>query len=294
MISDVLKQSLIKYQAIELTEREIYLKISNRLKDEHNKKTMKKIADEESKHYEIWRKYTKKDVKPLKRKVTFYSFLAKIFGFTFAIKRMENKLTGVTSIPKPLYDELMESVPEAHDVFEDEDRHELELISMLDEERLQYVGSMVLGLNDALVEISGSLAGFAFALQSNTLIALSGLITGIAATLSMASSEFLSSRADGESDAGKSAVYTGVAYIITVALLIAPYLLLPDEAFMPALFIMLGVVVLIITVFNYYISVAKDQPFKRRFLEMTTISLGVAALSFVLGIIVKNALGVDL
>ena len=156
------------------------------------------------------------------------------------------------------------------------------------------MGSMVLGLNDALVELTGSLAGFAFALQNTRLIALSGLIVGISATFSMASSEFLAARSEGRTDALKSCSYTGVAYLLTVVALIAPYLLFPAEQFLPALLCMLLVVVLIIAGFTYYTSVAQDQPFKRRFTEMAAISISVAVLSFIVGILAKKFLGVDL
>ena len=47
---------------------------------------------------------------------------------------------------------------------------------------------MVLGLNDALVELTGTIAGLTFVLTNTTLIAMAGIITGIAATLSMAAS----------------------------------------------------------------------------------------------------------
>lgn len=294
MASDILLKTLLGYQAMELTERDIYRRIAMRIKDEHNRETLLKIADEEQKHYGIWESYTQKEAGPVRRRVVWYSFLARIFGFTFAIKRMETKLNDLDNIPPDIYKELMQEVPEAYGVFEDEARHELQLIAMLEEERLQYVGSMVLGLNDALVEISGSLAGFAFAMQSNSLISLAGLITGISATLSMASSEFLSARSECRPNAMKSAFYTGIAYLITVALLIVPYLVLPEKSYLPALLIMLGMVVLIIASFNYYIAVAKDLPFKKRFGEMTAISLGVAALSFGIGIVVKQVLGIDL
>ena len=164
---------------------------------------------------------------------------------------------------------------------------------MLDEERLRYVGSMVLGLNDALVELTGSLAGFTFALQNTRLIALSGLIIGISATFSMASSEFLAARSEGRSDALKSCTYTGIAYLITVVLLIAPYLLLGSSQYIAALVCMLAIVVLIIAGFTYYTSVAQNQPFKSRFLEMALISIGVAVVSFVVGELAKNLLGVE-
>ena len=110
----------------------------------------------------------------------------------------------------------------------------------------------------------------------------------------MASSEFLAARSEGRTDAVKSCSYTGIAYLLTVIALIAPYLLLPATAFVPALILMLGVVIAIIAGFTYYTSVAQDQPFKRRFLEMALISTGVAVLSFVVGILAKKFLGVEL
>ena len=93
------------------------------------------------------------------------------------------------------YEQYIIDLPEAQSISEEEDAHEKELMSMLDEDRLKYVGSMVLGLNDALVELTGTLAGLSLALQDTKLIALSGLITGISATLSMMSSEYQIGRA---------------------------------------------------------------------------------------------------
>jgi VIT1/CCC1 family predicted Fe2+/Mn2+ transporter len=191
-------------------------------------------------------------------------------------------------------EEIAKAIPESISIQKQELVHEQELIALLDEERLHFVGSMVLGLNDALVEFTGSLAGYSFAMQSNKLISLAGLITGISATLSMASSEFLSARADGDKDAAKSAVYTGVAYLFTVVFLILPYLVLPDKMYAVSLGIMLVVVVVIIAAFNYYISVAKDLSFKKRFTEMAAISLSVAFVSFLIGLVVKNVLGVNI
>lgn len=165
---------------------------------------------------------------------------------------------------------------------------------MIDEEKLQYVGSMVLGLNDALVEFTGSLAGWTFAMQSNKLILLAGIITGISATLSMASSEYLSAKNEGEENPLKSAIYTGIAYIITVVILLIPYAILPNEYFIHSLIIMLLFVIIIIAAFNFYISVAKDLNFKEKFKEMSLISLSVASVSFIIGILVKKFIGIDI
>ena len=279
-----------RMQQSELTESVIYEKIAQFAKGEENKATLLRLAKEEKAHYEIWKKYTGVEMKPEKGKIFKYTLLARVLGFTFAVKLMERGEENAQSE----YEQLSGEVPESVAIRMQEEEHEEALLGMLDEERLQYVGSMVLGLNDALVELTGSLAGFVFALQNNRLVALSGLIVGISATFSMASSEFLAARSEGRTDALKSCSYTGIAYLLTVIALIAPYLLFPANQFIAALICMLVVVILIIAGFTYYTSVAQDQPFKSRFLEMALISIGVAVVSFLVGILAKRFLGVDL
>ena len=289
-ISGTALEIIKRMQQNELTESVIYEKISAFAKGEENKETLLRLAREERAHYEIWKKYTCVDMVPEKKKVSKYTLIARVLGFTFAVKLMEKGEVHA----QVEYEHLLQEVPESTAIRQQEEEHEAALLEMLDEESLQYVGSMVLGLNDALVELTGSLAGFAFALQNTRLIALSGLIVGISATFSMASSEFLAARSEGRTDALKSCSYTGIAYLLTVVALIAPYLLFPATQFIPALICMLLIVVLIIAGFTYYTSVAQDQPFKSRFTEMAVISISVAVLSFVVGILAKKFLGVDL
>lgn len=279
-----------KMQQNELTESVIYGEIAKFAKGEENKKTLLRLAAEERSHYEIWKKYTGLEMKPEKLKVLKFKLFAKILGFTFAVKLMENG----EECAQAEYDLLAEEVEESKKIRSEENEHEAALLEMLDEERMQYVGSMVLGMNDALVELTGSLAGFTFAMQNTRLIALSGLIMGISATFSMASSEFLAAKSEGRSDAMKSCTYTGIAYLITVAVLILPYLIFSNTQYLSALICMLIAVILIIAGFTYYISVAKGQRFKPRFLEMSSISIGVAAVSFLVGVLAKKFLGVDL
>ena len=277
-------------QQSELTESVIYEKIAQFAKGEENRQTLLRLAREEKAHYLVWKKYTGLEMKPEKGKILKYTLLARILGFTFAVKLMER---GEERAQEE-YEILAKEVEESILIRQQEEEHERALLEMLDEERLQYVGSMVLGLNDALVELTGSLAGFAFALQNTRLIALSGLIVGISATFSMASSEFLAARSEGRTDALKSCSYTGIAYLLTVIALIAPYLIFPVGQYIPALLCMLVVVVLIIAGFTYYTSVAQDEPFRSRFLEMALISITVAVVSFVVGVLAKKFLGVDL
>lgn len=280
---------LLKSQRDEETDCLIYDFMSKKEKDPKNKKILAKMAADERDHAKMWKSLTKK-VNPNLKLVYWYKFLTIIMGFTFVLKLIQSGETTASS----KYADIIDEVPEAKKASEDELRHEYELIEMLDEERLQYVGAMVLGLNDALVELTGTIAGLSFALMNTRIVALSGIITGISATLSMAASNYLAERAENNPNAMKSSVYTGVAYLITVALLVLPYLIFPEDMWLGALVTMLITVIFIILFFNYYISVAKDLPFMKRFLEMAGISLSVAAISFVIGILVKKFLGIDL
>jgi vacuolar iron transporter family protein len=278
-----IKKNILSMQQNEITEYYVYRDIAKNLKNLDNKAILEEIANQEKSHYEFWVSQTKVTAKPSQLKRFKFKLLNFLFGFTFTLKLMEKGEDRA----QDKYNAIVEYFPEGIKIAQEESAHEKELLNMLDEDRLNYVGSMVLGLNDALVELSGTLAGLTLAFSATPeLIPISGLITGIAASLSMASSEYLSAKADGRSDAIKSAIYTGIAYIFTVIILILPYLLLTNTYI--SLGIMLSSVVLVIFFFNYYISVAKNLAFKRRFFEMVFISLGVAFVSFVIGHLVNT------
>jgi VIT1/CCC1 family predicted Fe2+/Mn2+ transporter len=287
-IDPALMKQLLADQQDEITAHYLYGDIAKATKDQHNRQVVQQISEDEYKHYEMLKSITGKEFKPQRLKRFFYYWMVRLLGLTFGIKLLEQgESQAITE-----YEKAEGDLPILKELREDEERHEHELINMLDEERLQYMGSVVLGLNDALVELTGALAGYTFAFQNTRLIALTGLITGISASFSMAASEYLSTRQEGGEDAVKSSIYTGFAYVFTVIFLVLPFLIL-DNPFV-SLIATLCVAVLIIFVFNYYISVAKDYNFKRRFFEMAAISLGVAGISFLIGVLIKQYIGVDI
>lgn len=283
-----LREKLLRFQKNEITERHIYTRLARRVRPEANREILEKIAQEEHAHYQRWRRYTQEDVPPDRRAIWKYIWLSRLFGFTFALKLME----GGEENAQDTYAALREAIPEAEAIAREEQHHEEALLQLLDEERLRYTGSMVLGLNDALVELTGALAGLTLALQNTRLIALTGSITGIAAALSMGVSEYLSTKAEKTTkDPLRASLYTGAAYVVTVLLLVLPYLLLTN--YYICLVCTLALAVGIIALFTYYVSVAHDEPFKKRFLEMTGLGLGVAAFSFLIGFLLRALLGVD-
>jgi VIT1/CCC1 family predicted Fe2+/Mn2+ transporter len=283
-------EEIAGFQKNEITEFHIYSRLARRMGNPANAKLLNRIAAEERAHYDFWKSISGREVKASRFKIFKYYWLARLFGVTFGVKLMERGEAGAQTA----YARAVKAVPQARKIMQDEERHEHQLLSAFDEELLRYVGSIVLGLNDALVELTGALAGLTFALRNTRLIALAGLVTGLAASLSMAASEYLSTKSEGEREgksALKSAVYTGLTYVFTVVLLITPYLLIPD--YVLCLAVTLALSVLIILAFTYYTAVAKDLPFARRFLEMAGISLSVAVLSFGIGSIIRLVLGVE-
>jgi len=289
VLDEKTKSIVIKFQKNEITEYYIYQNLSRMEKNEKNKKTLSDISNDEKRHYGMWKKYSGKEVKPFRFKILFYIFLAKLLGLTFAVKLME----GGEENAQKAYSDISKIIPEAEQIYNEENGHEKQLIDMIDEDKLNYIGSIVLGLNDALVELTGTLAGLTFALQNSKLIGMAGLITGIAASLSMAASEYLSTKSEGgDRNPFKASFYTGVAYVIAVIVLITPYLLLNN--YFLAFSLALTGAIIIIFVFTFYFSVVKEISFKTRFVEMAGISLGVAGLSFIIGLVVRHFLGVEI
>ena len=149
-LSDAALEQILAFQQNEVTEAEVYRRIAERTKDEANRTTLLCIADEEAHHAQIWERYTGRCLLPQRGKVRRYALIARVFGFTFAVKLMERGEANA----QLSYEALAREVPEALAIREDEEAHEAALLDMLDEERLAYVGSMVLGMNDAMVAVS--------------------------------------------------------------------------------------------------------------------------------------------
>lgn len=282
---------LLAQQQNEITEHHVYLNLAKISTVDKNKRILHEIANDELSHYHVWKKITGQDIKPKKAKVRWYTLLAKVLGVAFTLKLME----GGEGRAQLFYERVTKRYPQAQKVRKDEKRHERKLISMLQDQRVTYASSIVLGLNDALVELTGTLAGLTLAFRDTTIIAVTGLIMGIAASLSMAASGYLSSReqdlTDEEVHPITSALYTGIAYILTVLILVAPYFLLSNV--FHALGVMLALTVTIIAGYTYYISIAKELSFWKRFSEMALISLSVAVISFFIGYALKLFFGVD-
>ncbi len=284
-------RTIEQQQINELTEYHIYSQLAEIWQDNQNKSTLLQIAQEELSHYNYWKSITQKDVSPNRFRIKWHILLAKVFGLAFSLRLME---MGEDEAKK-FYASLKGKYPGIEKIEQDEIAHEQKLIGILNDKRLNYAGSIVLGLNDALVEFTGTLAGLTFAFNNNLLVGTTGLVMGLAASMSMAASGYLSSREEGDVHENinpvTAAIYTGVSYLMTVAILVLPYLIQDNPRI--AVSLMLVFTVLIIAAYTYYISVAKSVSFKSRFGEMVLISLGVAAISYGIGLLIKHLFGIE-
>ncbi len=279
---------ILKAQKNEITEHFIYKKLANRIKNENTKKVVEKISQEELNHYQFWKKFTHQDIKPSKLKIFFYTTLISILGINFGAKMME-KGEKESQI---LYEKLKEIDQETADfILKQENEHEQEILSLINQKYLEYIGSFVLGLSDAIIELSGVLIGLTFALQNTSLIAVVALITGIAASLSMASSEYLSTKEEGHKHPLVASFFTGIAYFITVLIMVFPYFVFSH--YLKALVTSLILVIIIIFSFNFYIFFVKNVNFLNRFGTMMLIIIGVAIVNSLIGSLVRIIFGVE-
>ena len=165
-------------------------------------------------------------------------------------------------------------------------------VKMSQTNNYKYTGALVLGMHDALVEISGIIAGLAFAFTDRKVIIMTAAIAAVAASLSMAAANFQAQRAESNPDSLRAALYTGIMYVITSAILILPFAVIPNRFW--ALGVMAIFAVLIIFGFNCSIGRINKQPFIPRFFEMLAICIGVSVASFIIGMAAKYFMGITI
>ncbi len=288
MLSSEVKSKILTMQKGEITEHFIYGKLAKSVRNPHNRNVLERIARDELGHHNLWQRYTGEMARPSRLKIWLYYLIARVFGLTFGIKLMEEGEEKA----QVAYAEIAKSVPEASRIAGDEHRHEQQLVRLIDEERLHYTADMVRGLNVALVELTGALTGLTLALPDSDLIVLAGLITGAAMVLSVASTEYLATKSgEGGHSPFKAVLYGGLANIITFIFLLFPYFVFHNVFISMGLMIFNAIVVVFL--FSFYISVAREISFRKRFSEMVLVSLGVAALAFLIGYLARTLLHIQ-
>jgi VIT1/CCC1 family predicted Fe2+/Mn2+ transporter len=283
----------------ELFAYRLYSALAKRFPDGKSRDLMTELARQEKSHVDFWVGVTGVDERKIAIPRVKYGLLvlaSRFLGPAFTIRWLERGEDKAIEAYRDLLEGEQLSPAQQEQVrkmLDEEQEHEQVLERGIEDERRLYLGAAVLGLNDALVELTGGLTGLVSSIRDPKLIGFASLVVGIAASMSMAASNFLSVDIGEETELkpGKAAAYTGTAYILVVIGLVLPFFLLSDRRV--ALAISWASAVLIIAAFSFYSAVMQGKSFLRRFGVMIAFGLGVAVVSFFIGRVLGAMIGIE-
>ncbi len=252
------------------------------------------LSATENKHFEFWKRYAPGATPKLERlKLYWVLFLRRVLGLTFAARYLDRHESSVVKDYTGLAALIPQSDRAAFDeMVADEREHEKAFEKRIESSAISYISFVVLGLADALVEITGIHAGSLGIYARTEYAGLAGVVAGAAASLAMASAAFAQAKQGFQGSARMSALYTGVSYFITAIILATPYFL--TRVMVYALASSLTLAVLILAATSYYSAVISDKPFKHDFIVILLIMLGVTVALYVFGYVIRLSTGITI
>ncbi|MGC8994393.1 MAG: VIT1/CCC1 transporter family protein [Pyrobaculum sp.] len=255
---------------------------------------LERLAAQELEHFRFWNKFA--GVEPPVWRARLYAyfmaFLRLLLGVTFVAKLMERgereAIARYRSVEGLLSGGDLEALRR---IIADEEEHEGALISQLDEAIVKYMGALVLGLADAIIEITGAHAGTLGTTNSTVAAGVIGLIVGVGAAISMASASYLQTKHEVGKSPAVAAVVTGAGYTAAVALLSLPYFLLHDVYLAFAASIAVGIALSFVLTFQA--AVYGERDFKFEFVQTVGLLLGTAFLTYLLGDWLGRLFGIE-
>ncbi|QQG48482.1 MAG: rubrerythrin family protein [archaeon] len=282
-----------KRMSDEYTDSILYERLSRTVsKESPFSEALRQLSATEHRHYEFWKRYAPGEEPTVARaKLYWVLFLRRLFGLTFASRYLDRHESNVINDYKGMSQMIP---PEDRASFEemvaDEQDHEKAFELKIESSAIQYISFVVLGLADALVEITGIHAGSLGIYNRTEYAGLAGVVAGAAASLAMASAAFAQAKQGFKGSARLSAIYTGVSYFITAIILATPYFLTPSMIY--ALSSSMVLAVIIVTLITYYSTVISGKPFLRDFLEIVVIMLAVTVVLYFFGSFIGVSTGI--
>ena len=148
--------------------------------------------------------------------------------------------------------------------------------------------SIILGMHDAIVSLTGLIAGLYFAFANTEIIIISCILSSITASLSMGAANYLAVKSVNTQLALISAFHTGAAYMITCVLLIFPFFTFKNQ--LTAMISVVIIAILIIYFFNRFFY--SKKMFYKRFFEMLIICTVVSIIAFFIGELAHKIFGI--
>jgi vacuolar iron transporter family protein len=281
------------FARLEYRDHVIFRELARTESNPDFKRILEQLSEQEYGDYQSWLAISEqKEFSISSVELWIVRIFRKILGLTFVARYLKRREDAVIH---KLEDVLKDASPELREhiisSLEHERANEEQLLAGIKEEQVEFTSSIILGLNDGLIELTGALVGFSFALHTTPIVAMTGSITGIAASLSMSASAYMQARHDESGkNPRKAALYTGISYFVVVVCLIAPFLLTRNTNL--ALGAMFAVIGIIITVISYYTAVIFARSFGTQFKQMVFFSLGVAGVALVIGTLFRRLTGI--
>lgn len=282
-----------QYIIDEYADHQLYKDLAAREKDAGNKQALLKLAEQEYDHYLFWKKFLP-GYQPVLNPFFLAGFrlMRRLCGLTFTVKFLERREHKTAEEYKRVAAELsVEDKARLEKIIDDENEHEGFFIGQIQETVIKYMGFIALGLADAIVEVTGVHAGFLGVTNSTLFAGISGLIVGVSAAISMGSAAYLQAKQDPHRSAWTSAVITGISYILSVIMLAVPYFLTHNMSYAFMFSVLVGMA--LIAFLTFYSAVVFDRRFWREFFETVGLMLATAAITFVLGVFLGKAFGIQ-
>lgn len=282
-----------QYIIDEYADHQLYKDLAAREKDAGNRQALLKLAEQEYDHYLFWKKFLP-GYQPVLNPFFLAGFrlMRRLCGLTFTVKFLERREHKTAEEYKRVAVELsVEDKARLEKIIDDENEHEGFFIGQIQETVIKYMGFIALGLADAIVEVTGVHAGFLGVTNSTLFAGISGLIVGVSAAISMGSAAYLQAKQDPHRSAWTSAVITGISYILSVIMLAVPYFLTHNMSYAFMFSVLVGMA--LIAFLTFYSAVVFDRRFWREFFETVGLMLATAAITFVLGVFLGKAFGIQ-
>ncbi len=271
----------------------IYKYLAEREADEERRKLLMTMAEQEYRHYEFWKRLNGRECGVGVSKVALIAILLarRVLGLTFTVKLLERHENEVIKAYKEYMEKLQgREREELESIIKEEEDHEKQLLSQINDRIVRYLGFVALGLADAIVEITGVHAGFLGATATTIVAGVAGLIVGLSAAISMAAAAYLQAKHEGNENPGASAAATGIAYFFAVVMLALPYFITHSNVL--AFIASVAIAVAMVAFFTYYSSVINDSDFKRELAESLGVLFGTAAAAYIFGDVLGSIFGI--
>ena len=190
----------------EFFDRRLYLELARREPDPEIRAMLEQIAEFEQRHQRFWMRLAGIEEVRLtwymRLKQRFFLLLRKLLGRPITLLTLESaEHYGITKYVHLWRKYRNTPVGQGiQAILIDELRHEEAAITGATERRIRSedIRNVILGLNDGLVEVLGSVGGFYGAFQDPLMVAIAATIVGIAGSISMAAGAYASVKSEAE------------------------------------------------------------------------------------------------